>query len=95
MGIPQFLLQLISLTVKILVGVLSGFVFVKIMKKRMVGHLWGAIIVGVVGSILGSFMDPVIVKLGFLITNDLHVNFVAAFIGAFLLIWIFAKLGHE
>jgi len=95
MSIPQWLLQIISLLVKILVGVGSGFFVVKVLKKEIIGHLWGAIIIGVIGSILGSFIDPIIAKMGFLITNDLNVNFVAAFLGAFVLIWVFTKLGHQ
>jgi uncharacterized membrane protein YeaQ/YmgE (transglycosylase-associated protein family) len=90
----QPLPQWIGILIIVIVGALAGLYYVKVIKKPVFGHLWGAIIVGVIGSVLGGYFLDFIIK--FMVNNTLFsVDFVATFFGAFLLIWIFSKLAHQ
>ncbi len=85
--------QPFPILIQIIVGGIAGFYYVRIIKRPVFGNLWGSIIVGVIGSVLGGFfLDRII---GFLVQNPLTVDFVATFFGAFLLIWLFSKLAHQ
>lgn len=82
--------KLISISIQCVVGILAGIYFIRIIKRPVFGHLWGAIVFGIIGSVLGGFfLDSVIV---FLVNNFLTVNFVASLTGAFFLIWIISKI---
>lgn len=83
----------IPILIQIALGAIAGWYYIKIMKRSVFGNLWGAIVVGIIGSVLGCIaLDGIFT---YLINNPLTVNFVAAFFGAFLLIWIFSKLAHQ
>ena len=85
--------QPFPILVQIICGALAGFYFVKLIKRPVLGDLWGAIIVGVIGSVLGGFfLDKIFV---FLVDNFFTVDFIATFFGAFLLIWLYSKLAHH
>lgn len=84
---------LLSTLISIAVGALFGIFYVKVLKKPVLGNLWGGIIIGIVGGVLvGNLLTKLIPHLRFLIDNELNVDFVATFIGAFLLIWVFHKI---
>ncbi len=86
--------EIVTLLIQILIGVGVGFYFTKVLKKSV--HIWVAVVVSVIGSVLGSFfLHKLIVHLGSLITNPLSVDFVSATIGAVILIWIFSKLARR
>ncbi len=85
--------QPFPILIQIAVGFIAGFFYVRIMKKPVFGNLWGAVAVGIPGSVLGGFfLDRIF---GFLVLNPLTVDFVATFFGSFLLIWLFSKLAHQ
>lgn len=76
-----------------LIGFALALYFVFILKKKMLGYFWGALLVGVVGSFLGGvieyFFSDIIEKL----SNVLNaVNIFPPIITALLLLWIFSKV---
>jgi|YNPMSStandDraft_1061717.scaffolds.fasta_scaffold53287_2 uncharacterized membrane protein YeaQ/YmgE (transglycosylase-associated protein family) len=84
--------KIISIIIQCCVGIAAGIYFVKVVKKSVFGHIWGAIVLGIIGSVLGGFfLDSIIV---FLTNNMLTVNFVACLVGAFFLIWLVSKITH-
>ncbi len=85
--------QPIPILIQMLVGAIAGFYYVRIIKRPVFGNLWGAIIVGVIGSVLGGFFLDKIMP--YLINNPLSVDFVACFLGSFFIIWIFSKMAHQ
>lgn len=87
---------LIKTLVLIAVGALAGLFVVKVMKKPILGNVWGGIVIGILGSVLGGFfLDRLIMMLKFLLTNPINVNFVASTIGALVVLWIFYKISKQ
>lgn len=86
------MMKLVSIAIQVLVGIVSAFYFIKIIKKPVFGNLWGAIVVGIIGSVLGGFFLNKFIDI--LVNNGLTVNFVACFIGAFFFIWLVSKITH-
>jgi len=86
------LVKLISISIQMLVGVLAGIYFVRFIKKPVFGHIWGAVVVGIIGSVLGGFFLDRIVEI--MVNNNLTVNFVACLVGAFFFIWLVSKITH-
>ncbi|MGC8765277.1 MAG: hypothetical protein ACP5QT_05260 [Brevinematia bacterium] len=85
-------IKVLSISIQVLVGIVSGVYFVKVVKKPVFGHIWGAMVVGIIGSVLGGFFLDKIIE--FMVNNILTVNFVACFIGAFFFIWLISKITH-
>lgn len=85
--------QPFPILIQIGVGALAGFLYLKLLKKPVFGNLWGALIVGVIGGVLGGFFLNGITQ--FLILNPLTVNFIATLLGAYVLLWVFSKLVHQ
>lgn len=80
---------LLALVIMIVFGALLALLYVKVLKKSVVGKLAGGILVAALGSVIGGFLlNGVITRLDFLIRNSLNVNFVAAFLGAMAFLWI-------
>ncbi|MCX7821249.1 MAG: CPP1-like family protein [Brevinematales bacterium] len=86
------MMKLVSISIQVLVGVVAAFYFIKIIKKPVFGNLWGAIVVGIIGSVLGGFFLNKIIDV--MVNNGLTVNFVACFIGSFFFIWLVSKITH-
>jgi uncharacterized membrane protein YeaQ/YmgE (transglycosylase-associated protein family) len=85
---------ILGILIQIGLGAFAAFYYVKIIKRPVFGHLWGAMIVGVIGGVLGGFFLKYITK--FLVEPPyIPVDFVATLFGAFLLIWVFSKLAHQ
>jgi uncharacterized membrane protein YeaQ/YmgE (transglycosylase-associated protein family) len=76
------------LKMSILGGVTGWFMF-KVLKMHTFGHLWGAIITG----IIGAYISHLLLRgaLGF-IPLVLGINIVAALIGAIFLVWLLSKV---
>ncbi len=84
---------LIKILILVSVGALAGFVFVKVLKKPVLGHMWAGIVIGIIGGVLGGFfLDQIIL---FLAQNKIDVNFVASLTGAFGLVWVFSKVSVQ
>lgn len=83
----------VSTIILVAVGAFTGFFYVKVLKKQVLGNVWGAIIIGIVGGVLGGFLlSKVFPQLIFLMDNKLNVDFIATITGALLLVWIFHKI---
>jgi|YNPMSStandDraft_2_1061718.scaffolds.fasta_scaffold01085_10 uncharacterized membrane protein YeaQ/YmgE (transglycosylase-associated protein family) len=85
--------KLLAIGIQIFIGFVVAFLYVKVMKKRFLGMLWGATVVGVIGSVLGGFFLNDIFQ--WMVNNITTVNYVATFTGAWFLIWGFAKMTHD
>jgi len=75
-------------------GGLVGFIFwyynIKFNNKETLFGPWGGIGVGILGSAIGFFyLSPFI---NWLVINPLNINFVAAFFGALILLWVGIKV---
>ena len=90
-----FLSGLSIILIQIGVGALTGLFYLKLLKKPVIGNLWGALIIGVIGGVLGGFFFGTLTKITyFLTTNVLSVDFIATLAGSFLLLWFASKLAH-
>jgi len=86
----------LAILIMVVVGTLCGLFFVKGLKKPMLGHLVGGIIIGIIGAVLGGFfLDKLNFIFKWLLENPLHVNFFAAFAGALLFVWVFSRISHQ
>jgi uncharacterized membrane protein YeaQ/YmgE (transglycosylase-associated protein family) len=78
-----------------LIGFAIALYYVFILRKRMLGRFWGALLVSVVGAFLGGiveyFFSDTIAKLSNLMNA---VNIFPAIIMALLLLWIFSKVNR-
>jgi|GEM_PF-1824297 len=84
----------LSLAIVFLFGIAMGVVFwyynYAFNSKETLFGVWGSIGVGVLGAAIGFFYLSSIVN--WLVINPLNVNFVAAFFGAIILLWIGLKV---
>jgi len=76
----------------ITVGLACALYFFFVLKKPMLGRLWGAVIVGVIGSFLGGIVDQVFPRLIAELSDFNSANLIAAFLGSMLMIWILARV---
>jgi uncharacterized membrane protein YeaQ/YmgE (transglycosylase-associated protein family) len=87
------LLLIIHIACLVAIGIASGFYYVKLLKRNVLGGIWGACVVGVIGAVLGGELLRDTTR--YLIENKLDVNFITTFFGAFFLIWILSKISHK
>ncbi len=82
--------NLISLFVVIAISALIGILFHFLYKRRIFGGIYLAIIVSVVGGILGFYYFGTIIN--WLVINQFNINFISVIIGSILLLWVAAKV---
>jgi len=79
-----------------LIGFALALFFVFILKKRMFGNFWGALLVGVIGSFLGGIAEYLFQDVIAVLSNLLNaVNIFPPVITALLLLWIFSKVSRN
>ena len=79
-----------------LIGFALALYYVFILRKKLLGRFWGALLVSVVGAFLGGiieyFFSDIIAKLSNIMNA---VNIFPPIITALLLLWIFSKVNRE
>ncbi|MDR2735026.1 MAG: GlsB/YeaQ/YmgE family stress response membrane protein [Spirochaetota bacterium] len=88
--------NLLNLLKMSILGGATGWFMFKVLKMHTFGHLWGAVITGIIGAYIshnllrGALDDFLPNVLG---TNGpLGVNIIAALIGAILLVWLLSRV---
>ena len=76
----------------ITVGLACALYYTFVLRKPLLGKVWGAVIVGVVGSFLGGLTDQLLPGVIARLTDFRSVNLIAAFLGSMLLIWLLSKV---
>lgn len=85
--------KILAIGIQIFIGFAVAFFYVRILKRRFLGGLWGATVVGVIGSVLGGFfLNDVFI---WMVNNITTVNYVATISGALFLIWGFSRMTHD
>lgn len=84
-------MSIITLFIVVLVGIGAGVYYHYIIDSGTVGGIWLAVIVGVIGGVLGFFYISGIIK-WLVINNPLNIDFVAVLVGSFLFLWILSKI---
>jgi len=74
------------------IGFASALYIYFILKRRVIGNFWGALIVGFIGSFLGGVIYQVFSDFFKRLSDFNDVNIFAALFASLLLIWIFSKL---
>ncbi|MDH5681129.1 MAG: GlsB/YeaQ/YmgE family stress response membrane protein [Spirochaetota bacterium] len=91
--------QTISILIYLAIGALMGTIFYFVMRKIFLGKIYGAIITGILGAILGAnFLgEPVRFINSFF--NKYNVEIFPTIVGSILVIWIFkaisAGINHQ
>ncbi|QJR21730.1 hypothetical protein BREVNS_0980 [Brevinematales bacterium NS] len=86
-------IKVLAIGIQIFIGFAVAFFYVRILKRRFLGMLWGATVVGIIGSVLGGFFLNDI--FAWMVNNITTVNYVATISGALFLIWGFSKMTHD
>ncbi|HPH01553.1 MAG TPA: hypothetical protein PK297_01170 [Spirochaetota bacterium] len=82
---------LLNLLKMVSLGCATGWIMYRVLKKHTFGHLWGAMITGIVGAFLGHFvLGSKIIEV-----ELLDIKIVAALIGSFSLVWLLSKVSPE
>ncbi len=76
------------------IGVASAVFFFFAIKKPVLGKLWGAIIVGLVGSFLGGLIDQIFSKVIQYLSDFNSVNVFSALTTSLLMIWLLSKASY-
>ena len=76
------------------IGAASAVFFFFIVKKPVLGKLWGAIIVGLVGSFLGGLINEIFSKFIQYLSDVNSVNVFAALATSLLMIWLLSKASY-
>ena len=76
------------------IGVASAMFFFFIIKKPVLGKLWGAIIVGLIGSFLGGLIDQIFAGVIAYLSDINSVNVFSALAVSFLMIWLLSKASY-
>ncbi len=83
----DWLYNLIGYTLYVIVGFLSAFFVYFILRRKVLGKFWAAIIMGIIGSVFGGFLlDDIFKKL----TDIYNVNILASLFLSFILIWLYS-----
>jgi len=83
----DWLYNLIGYSLYALVGFLCAVFVYFILNRKILGRFWAAIVMGIIGSILGGFLlDDIFKKL----TDIYNVNILAALFLSFILIWLYS-----
>ena len=84
--------NLFNLLKMIAIGSVTGWIMYTVLKKHTFGHLWGAIITGIIGAYIGHLL---LHKLLDFLPIVLDINIFAALIGSFSLVWLLSKVSPE
>ena len=85
----DWLYNLIGYSLYVVVGFLSAVFVYFIMNRKVLGRFWAAIVMGVIGSVLGGFLlDDIFKKL----TDIYNVNILAALFLSFILILLYSAV---
>ena len=77
------------------IGFASAVYIYFILKRRVIGNFWGALVIGFIGSFLGGVVYQVFPDFFKRLSDFNDVNIFAALFAALLLIWIFSKLSSS
>ena len=77
------------------IGLACAVYYAFILRRPLLGKLWGAVIVGVIGSFLGGIVDQLFAGLLAKLSDFQSVNLIAAFLGSMLLIWMLSKVSAQ
>ena len=78
----------------ITIGLAAAVVSHFILRRRVLGDFWGALILGLIGAAVGGLLDQVFAGLISRLGNFNSVNVFAAGFFALLLIWIISRLNE-
>ncbi len=85
----EWLFRLIGYSLHVGVGLLSAIFIYFILRKSVLGKFWAALILGIIGSVIGVFLlDDIFKKL----TDVYNVNLLAATFFSCLLIWFYSMV---
>jgi len=86
-------IKILAMAIQVFIGFAVAFFYVRILKRRFLGKLWGATVVGIIGSVLGGFfLNDIFV---WMVKNMTTVNYAATISGALFLIWGFSRMTHD
>ena len=78
-----------------LIGFASALYYVFVLRKKMLGRFWGALLVSVVGAFLGGVIEYFFADIIATLSNLMNsINIFPPIISALLLLWIFSKVNH-
>ena len=79
-----------------LIGFSLALYFVFVLRKKMLGKFWGALVVSVVGAFLGGIIEFFFADIIATLSNLLNaVNIFPPIITALLLLWIYSKVNDK
>ncbi len=78
----------------ITIGVAAGVFFFFVVRKPVLGKLWGALIVGLIGSFLGGLIDQLFSKVILFLSDVNSVNVFSALATSLLMIWLLSKASY-
>ena len=79
-----------------LIGFALALYYVFILRKKLLGHFWGALLVSVVGAFLGGIVEYFFADLIAKLSNLMNaVNIFPPIITALLLLWVFSKVNRD
>jgi hypothetical protein len=76
------------------IGVTAAIFFFFVIKKPLLGKLWGALIVGLIGSFVGGLFDQIFSKAIAYLSDLNSVNVFSALAMSFLMIWLLSKASY-
>ncbi|HET6487023.1 MAG TPA: hypothetical protein VFH83_11420 [Spirochaetia bacterium] len=76
------------------IGVAAAVFFFFVVKKPVLGRLWGALIVGLVGSFLGGLIDQIFSRVIAYLSDVNSVNVFSALATSLLMIWLLSKASY-
>jgi uncharacterized membrane protein YeaQ/YmgE (transglycosylase-associated protein family) len=76
------------------IGIASAVFFFFAVKKPVLGRLWGAIVVGLVGSFLGGLIDQLLSPVIQYLADVNSVNVFSALATSLLMIWLLSKASY-
>ena len=91
----MFLLYVNAALTYVTIGLASAVFFHFIIRRPLLGNFWGALIVGLVGAVLGGLLDQLLAPVITALANFNSVNIFAAVAISLGLIWGFSKVSSR
>jgi len=99
-AIVEFLTKLKALGIIVLIGAIMSYVYYNLKRRDLFGGYIGGLVVGVIGAIIGVFVidflfQDIAAKVLIFLTQDVGVNVITGFIGAWIALYVMNRLNHD
>jgi uncharacterized membrane protein YeaQ/YmgE (transglycosylase-associated protein family) len=99
-ALGEFLTKLKAIGIIVGIGAIMSYLYYNLKRKDLFGGYIGGLVVGIIGAIIGVFVidflfQDIAARILVFLTQDVGVNVITGFIGAWIALYIMNRLNHD